>query len=110
MRGRPDDPDLWGDLYERLRRPDDPPRRTRRGGRLADGLPPESSDRLIDAALGILGSIRAFVDVAEDLLEQRRSAPHGSPPSPEPWVRTSPTGQPLDEEGGVVRDIPLFGS
>ena len=109
MRSRLDDADLWGDLYERLRRPDDPVRR-RRATRL---LAPESG-RLIDATLGILGAVRAFVDVAEDILEERR-ARLDEEPARDPWVRDprsahQPAGHAPPEEGDVVRDIPLFGS
>ena len=110
MRSRPDDADLWGDLYERLRRPEDPVRR-RRAGRL---LPPESSGRLIDATLGILGAIRTFVDVAEDILEERRARLDEGRPG-DPWVRDPgsaprPAGPAPTEDGDVVRDIPMFGS
>jgi len=109
MRGRASDPDLWGDLYDRFRRADDPPpRRARRG------LPPESSARLIDAALGILGSVRTFVDVAEDLLLERRDGTH-DPSRPEPWVRDGRVSWAHDandrhDEDSVVRDIPLHGA
>jgi hypothetical protein len=111
MRSRPDDADLWGDLYERLRRPDDPVRR-RRATRL---LAPESSGRLIDATLGILGAIRTFVDVAEDILEERRARLDEGFGARDPWVRDpGATRGPSDsvpaDEGDVVRDIPLFGS
>jgi hypothetical protein len=111
MRRRPDDADLWGDLYERLRRPDDPIRR----GRTARVLPPDSSGRLIDAALGILGAVRTFVDVAEDLLEERRARLDEEPAAGDPWVRDPgaarhPADTASSDEGGVVRDIPLFGS
>jgi hypothetical protein len=110
MRSRPDDADLWGDLYERLRRPDDPVRR-RRATRL---LAPESG-RLIDATLGILGAIRTFVDVAEDILEERRARLDDGPDAGDPWVRDPgsaqrPAGAAPTEDGDVVRDIPLFGS
>src|SRR5688572_27283131 len=110
MRSRPDDADLWGDLYDRLRRPDDPVRR-RRATRL---LAPESG-RLIDATLGILGAIRTFVDVAEDILEERRARLDEAPDAHDPWVRDPgaarrPEGRGSDYEGDVVRDIPLFGS
>lgn len=109
MRGREHDPDIWGDLYDRFRRDDAPPRRRPRRG-----LPPDSSTRLIDAALGILGSIRTFVDVAEDLLLERRD--EGQPSArPEPWVRDGRVpwahdANERDNEGGVVRDIPLHGA
>ena len=111
MRSRPDDADLWGDLYERLRRPEDPVRR-RRTGRV---LPPESSGRLIDATLGILGAIRTFVDVAEDILEERRARLNDGPDAGDPWVRDPgsaprPAGPAPTEDGEVVRDIPMFGS
>jgi len=111
MRGRrEEEPDLWGELYERFRGPTDPVRRRRRGA----GMPPEASGRLIDAALGILGAIRTFVDVAEDVLEDRRERLGDVDRPPEPWVRgpherPRPPTRPEDE-GGVVRDIPLAGS
>jgi hypothetical protein len=109
MRGRRrDEPDLWGDLYDRFRGPTDPVRRPR-----GSGLPPETSGRLIDAAIGILGAIRTFVDVAEDALEERRARLDEAPRPADRWVRaperaTRPDDGP--EEGGVVRDIPLAGS
>jgi len=110
MRSRPD-ADLWGDLYERLRRPEDPVRRRR----TARVLAPESSGRLIDATLGILGAIRTFVDVAEDILEERRARLDEGLGATDPWVRDPgavrrPTDSTPTEEGDVVRDIPLFGS
>src|SRR5215204_2206072 len=108
MRSRADDADLWGDLYERLRRPEDPVRR-RRAARV---LPPESSGRLIDATLGILGAIRTFVDVAEDILEERRARLDEGAAAGDPWVRDPgsaprPTGPVPPEDGDVVRDIPM---
>ena len=108
MRGRASDPDLWGELYDRFRRPDDPSRRP--GG--ARALSSESRTLLIDAALGILGSVRTFVDVAEDVLLERRSKLPDAPPA-DPWVREHPGPRDPDrsgDEGGVVRDIPLHGT
>jgi hypothetical protein len=108
MRRRASDPDIWGDLYDRFRRPDDPPRRPR-GVR---SLTPESRTLLIDAALGILGSVRTFVDVAEDILLERRSG-HAEAPPADPWVREQPAAWPddrTDDEGSAVRDIPLHGA
>lgn len=106
MRRPGPDPDIWGDLYDRFRRPDDPPR-----PRAARALSPEARALLIDAALGILGSVRTFVDVAEDILLERRDRHPASAP-PDPWVREQPAAwtRDRDEEGGVVRDIPLHGA
>lgn len=111
MRSRQRDADLWGDLYERFRRPEDPVRR-RRPSHVFTG---DSSGRLIDATLGILGAIRTFVEVAEDILEDRRSRLGDEPSTAEPWVRQQgPVRRPAEntpaEEGDVVRDIPLYGS
>ena len=108
MRARDDDPDIWGDLYERFRRPGDAPRRPR-GLR---SLPPESSTRLIDAALGILGSVRTFIDVAEDLLLERRSSAGDPGPQREPFLRQDePAWVPQrDDESSAVHDIPLHGA
>lgn len=108
MRGRADEPDLWGELYERFRRPGTPPRR-RAGTRLS----PDARGRLIDAGLGVLASIRTLVDVAEEVLEDRRTRLDDEPAGPEPWVRAPedagrrPTAT---REGGVVRDIPFGGA
>jgi hypothetical protein len=107
MRSRFEDADLWGDLYERLRRPEDPARR-----RPTRVLGPESSGRLIDATLGILGAIRTFVDVAEDILEERRARLDEEPGAADPWVRdpSSPPGRASaapPANGDVVRDIPV---
>lgn len=108
MRRRASDPDLWGDLYDRIRRPDDPPRdqRARRS------LSPESRALLIDAALGILGSVRNFVDVAEDVLLERRTSerPAGAA---DPWLRDERTAAWVPERDGErseIRDIPLHGA
>lgn len=107
MRRRSPDPDIWGDLYDRFRRPDDPPRQPR----AARHLSAESRTLLIDAALGILGSVRTFVDVAEDVLLERRTS--GPPAGPaDPWLReerTEPWVPERDGESSEVRDIPLHG-
>jgi hypothetical protein len=76
-------------------------------------MSPDRAGRLYDAAIGILGSIRIVVDLAEEVLEDRR-ARVGEPRSAEPWIRAPqsaarPSPQPADE-GGVVRDIPFSGS
>lgn len=106
MRGRQEDPDLWGDLYERYRRPSHPARR-----RHSVRIPAETSGRLIDATIGILDSIRTFVDVAEEALEDRRGRLGGPYLPPEPWVRPSRerSGRsvPVQDDGPVVREIPL---
>ena len=89
-------------------------RRIRSGADAPVGvLPPESSGRLIDATLGILGAIRTFVDVAEDILEERRARLDEEPG--DPWVRDPgsaprPAGPAPTEDGDVVRDIPMSGS
>ncbi len=110
MRRRASDPDVWGDLYDWIRRPDEPPRPPR----AARSFSPESRTLLIDAALGILGSVRTFVDVAEDVLLERRSR-QPDRAHPDPWVREQPASwdrdrERNDDEGGVVRDIPLHGA
>jgi hypothetical protein len=111
MRGRSDDPDLWGELYDRFRGPGASARR--RASRGAP-LPPGSSERLYDAALGVLASLRTLVDVAEEVLEDRR-ARLGEPASqPPPWVRERDEPHrrtaPSTERGATVRDIPLAGA
>lgn len=105
---RYDDADLWGDLYERFRGPGDPSR-GRRGRRLG----PESSALLIDAALGILGAVRTFVDVAEDILEERRTQLGDDGPHREPWLREDAPAHPptpVTDPTQAVRDIPMAGS
>ena len=109
MRRRGPDPDIWGDLYDRFRRPDDPPR-DQRGARRS--LSPESRALLIDAALGILGSVRNFVEVAEDILVERRTS---GPPTgaADPWLRDERTAAWVPERDGErseIRDIPLHGA
>jgi hypothetical protein len=76
-------------------------------------MEPEPSGRLLDAAIGILGAIRTFVDVAEDVLEERRARLGDAPGTRDRWVRPpyDPRNPPTpQDEGGVVRDIPLAGS
>ncbi len=107
MRGRHDDTDLWGELRDRGRHAGEGPRRPRR----ASTLPPEARDRLIEAALGVLASIRTVVDVAEEVLEERRGRPVDGGDR-RPWVRgpEEPRGRAAPTEGeGVVRDIPFSG-
>jgi hypothetical protein len=76
-------------------------------------MSPDATGRLYDAAIGVLGSIRTLIDVAEEVLEDRR-ARVGEPRAAEPWIRAPQSaGRPVPEpadEGGVVRDIPFAGS
>lgn len=107
MRRRHDN-DLWGELRDVGRHAGEGPRRPRR----ASSLPPEARDRLFDAALGVLASIRTVVDVVEDVLEERRGRPdHGGDrglwlrdPGDVPSRRPEPA-----QEAGNVRDIPFSG-
>lgn len=107
MRSRPD-ADLWGGLRDHGRRDGD--RRPRR----ASSLPPEARGRLLDAALGMLASVRTALEVAEEVLEERRDRiVHGGDRGP--WVRDPDDAprsgaSPPDEDEGVVRDIPFSGS
>jgi len=107
MRRRAADPDIWGDLYERFRRSDDPPHRPGAVRILSS----ESSTLLIDAALGILGSVRTFVDVAEDILLERRANGPAAAPT-DPWTREERGAwvPERDAEASGVRDIPLHGT
>ncbi len=106
MRGRPDDPDLWEDLYERFRRPTDPPRR-----RLSSALSPDARLRLLDAAVGLLGSIRTVVDVVEEVLDDRRNRLRDGTIEPRgPWLREPERPEERSAAGPpnvVVRDIPV---
>lgn len=104
MRGRSEDPDLWGELYNRFRDPSRPPRA--RSARF--GLPSDSRARLLDAALGIVGSIRVFVDVAEDVLVEHRERlgdTAADPGEPRRAERRSPSSRPAGH--GSVQDIPM---
>jgi hypothetical protein len=108
MRRRHDYTDLWGGLRDVGRHAGDGPRRPRR----ASSLPPEARDRLFDAALGVLASIRTVVDVVEEVLEERRGRPDDDGERG-PWVRDpgdvpSRRPEPAEEEGNV-RDIPFTG-
>ena len=103
-RARDSDPDLWGALYEHFnpdpsgegyaRRPSDSP------------LAPEAKARLLDAALGIVGSVRVFFEVAEDvLLDQRERLRHVPPREPaEPVRRDASAPDPSPE---AVQDFPM---
>ena len=107
MRGRHDDADLWGGLRARGGRPEGASRRAA----LGSSLPPEARGRLLDATLGLLASIRTMVEVAEEVLEERRERlVHGGGPSP--WVRGPEDArrrpaEPAPDDEGVVRDIPF---
>jgi hypothetical protein len=75
-------------------------------------LPPGASGRLYDAAIGVLQSIRTLVDVAEDVLEDRRARLGHEDDPRGPWLRTEPQrgGGPSVEDASTVRDIPLAGT
>jgi hypothetical protein len=111
MRGRSHDPDLWGELYDRFRGPG---ASARRRGTWSSPLPPGSSERLYDAALGVLASVRTLVDVAEEVLEDRRARLGEPEPGRSPWVRNAeePARRAADapQRSDVVRDIPLAGA
>ena len=107
--GRDRDPDIWGELYDRFYRDEgDRPGRPPRAP-MAD----DSRARLLDAALGIVGAVRVFVDIAEDvLLDQRDRLQHDRPdPARRPEPPNSPphaTGAPRrDEARPTVQDIPM---
>jgi hypothetical protein len=98
---RDGDPDVWGSLYDRFnpdpdggyaRRPSESP------------LPPEARARLLDAALGIVGSVRVFFEVAEDvLLDQRERLRHVPPRHAD---NQAPQAEP-DGAPSAVQDIPM---
>jgi hypothetical protein len=98
---RDGDPDVWGALYDRFnpdpdggyaRRPSESP------------LPPEAKARLLDAALGIVGSVRLFFEVAEDVLLDQRERLRDVPPR-EPARPTPPAAR--DGAPSGVQDIPM---
>ncbi len=88
MTRRPTNP--WDEL--RRRRDEDTESATRHGerGREASGdfLPPGGSERLWTATAGVLSAMRALIEVAEDLCEEKGRTSAATPPvGPRP-VRT----------------------
>ena len=77
------------------------------------GAAPEATGRLLDAAIGIVGAVRAFVDVADDVLQERRARLGDTSMPGEPFVRSAQDGRPptpRHDDGGAVRDIPMTGA
>lgn len=107
-RVRDGDPDLWGALYDRFNpEPDtDPGRGHPRSGPGRPPLTDDSKARLLDAALGIVGSVRVFFEVAEDVLLDQRERMRHAPPreAARPADRHEP---PRDPGRAPVQDIPM---